>query len=1767
MTQNPTDLRAAIAPTHPAHGPLAPLPGVEDLLRRSGGRAPGLDEMLTLRVPTPPGLGERAIHTAVQALVDRHDALRLRATAIVDDLWDLEVLPVGTITAELHTATADDPRARLSAEDAIMVAANWLTGDPDQPGTLTLAVHPFAADPFSLAVMFDELSTALRRAERGDPIEIAAVPGTLRDYAQWTSDTAADPELVALLPQWQQISAASARPFGDVPAAEYDPAPVRLRIPIDRFAADLAALAVPLESALLAATSIATAHTVGGAALVVDLVRDGRATSATDRTGLVGRFQVVAPVALTPQTDAILALADARQQLRAQPLAGVDYALLRHLNPQTSLALDANTIGDITLEIVDHSALGVAVDPVASQSASPLSLVAVLEQSADQHWLAVTLDAAPGTAHDVVGEFADAWERAIQQLAELVADPANQVNLVPADLTRVDLTVGEVTAVQAASSALLDDIWPLSPLQQGLYFQSRFAGDSAAADIYTAQFSLEFDRELDAETLRGAFAALLRRHPSLRAGVVDGGRSDPVQIIAHASEVPLSVLDLSHLGVDECARALDDALTRDRATGFDLARPPLWRALLIHRTGAGDVLAINRQFLLWDGWSNGPFISQLLSYYTDLTQDTSPHLAFPEYLSWLHARDIATAREYWRSSFADLTEPCLVRPNAPLDVRVMPQVRRTTLSAADTDALEQRARQHAVTLNTVLNAVLALTISRYLGRGDIVFGNTVAGRPPEIADIDSSIGMFLNTVPVRVLLQPSATLAELLAKTGLERLDRMEYEYLPLAQITEAAGHRLLFDVLFVLQNFIADSELGAEYGVIGSTSLDYTHYPLNLVVTPGPRLTVKLESRPDLIDADQAQGFLDEFLGLLTLIATNEQAMTVPLARLEVGGIRGAVLRGHACPVGTDSIADLLAAQALATPQADALVLGERRLTFAELDAEINRLARVLKSAGACPEAFVALAIPRTIEMVVALFAVLRTGAGYVPLELEHPDERLLTILDAAAPVVVVATTATARRFADRAVPILVLDGTPVRAQVATADPAPLTDAELGAFARTNPARLDYPAYVIFTSGSTGAPKGVVTPYAGLTNMQLNHMREIFAPAIELAGGRQLNIAHTVSFAFDMSWEELLWLAFGHTVHICDEQLRRDPVELVRYCDAHQVDVINVTPTYAEHLITEGLLEQGDGRHRPALVLLGGEAVGDGVWNQLRDTDSTYGYNLYGPTEYTINTLGGGTADSATPTVGRPIFNTDAYLLDSWLRPVAAGQIGELYVSGIGLARGYLDRAGLTADRFVADPAVPGGRMYRTGDLVRLDPAGNLEFHGRGDDQVKVRGYRVEPNEIASAITRLAGIERAVVIADKSESATRLLAYVVLAPDAAPETTGTVRGQLADLLPAYMVPAAVAAIATIPMTVNGKLDIAALPVAEPVGAGGREPESQREQQLCDVFADVLGRPTGVEDSFFDLGGHSLLIMTLRRALRDRLGLDVPIAELFTHPSPAALAAKLDRQDSGDHAKMTAPILTLRLGTGGDPVCCLPPGAGLGWQYTQLTRYLPEASPVFAIQAPFIAGEQDVSTDLRELAREYADLLVATAPAERYRLVGWSFGGNVALAVAAELQARGLSVPAVVMLDSAAEPPRRYVERRTEMAPAAAALLSLGMAVAPDDLGRLSIADAVERIRGSANFLADFETSTLEAVIRTSVWSLEVMVAAQYPTYRGDVLFVRATAAAPRGRTLTAENAHQWDEFVDGRVRIVDVDTTHHQLLDRAAVDGYGLELERELSR
>ncbi|PTR28917.1 non-ribosomal peptide synthase protein (TIGR01720 family)/amino acid adenylation domain-containing protein [Rhodococcus sp. OK519] len=1528
-------------------GDALPMPVVHRLSEWSGGTDRFNQAVL---INTPAEATVETLTAALQSVLDHHDGLRQQLARHAPGVWSVHIAERGTVAPSLRrvdvSGCADDRlRDVLAAESAAaagrldpargaMVEAVWFDAGPAHLGRLLVVAHHLVVDGVSWRVLLEDLPMSWVAAQSGQPAALDSVRTSLKEYAELVTAQAQQPSRLRELEHWTETTAPGAELVpaarGDVTIGSGVSRTVRLSVAETEavLTAVPALVRADVTDVLVTALRIAVTHwfaTQGRESdLLLDLERHGREELApgVDLSRTVGWFTNITPVRLPGSGEALDVLKSVKEALRAAPDGGIGYGMLRYANARTAGLLAAgapaqvlfNYLGRMPAALAAPWASAVesgslAADPDADLGGPYRLLVnALCEDTGDGPVLSAVFGwSEPDLSETDARALSDGWASALRELVALADTHDGSVALTPSDVPLAGLTQAEIDSVVAATPSSVEMIWPLSPLQEGLYFQ---AGIADGADIYTAQFSLDFDRHLDLERLSAAICTLQRRNPTLRAGFVSAGLAAPVQFVSAGLDVPITEVDLRHL--DDAARDERAAqlMVEDRLTPFDLETPPLWRALVLRLGEDRDRLVINRQFLLWDGWSNGLVVSQLLALYETGGDDTGfvmPDGGFDDYLSWLAGRDGDAARDAWTRTLSGLAEPTLIARRTGASAG-LPGRRDAVLSQDLGERLRAQATQAGVTFNAVLNAALGLVLAGATGRTDVVFGTTVAGRPPEVPGIDSVVGMFLNTVPVRMVLRPNESASDLMRRTQTARLELMPYDYLGLAAIQRASEHRELFDVLYVLQNFVDENQvsaLHAAHDISGGDSIDHTHYPLTVVVTPGAETKLKFEFHPDKVSAADAEHMLDTFVRLLEQFADD---VDLPVGRTDIlapqdRAALDARLTESVHAVPEQTVADLFAETAQRIPEATALVFGDDTVTYAALDARINRLARVLLAHGAGPEKIVALALPRSVETVVALFAVLRTGAAYLPLELDHPAERLVGMLDDARPVTMLATTRAAEILSAATVDTILVDDSAV---LAGCDESALTAAELGGFAPGVPGRLDHPAYVIYTSGSTGRPKGVVTPYRGLTNMQFNHREAIFEPVVRGEGGRTLRIAHTVSFAFDMSWEELLWLVEGHEVHICDEELRRDAQALVAYGDAHQIDVVNVTPTYARHLIEEGLLDDGPRRHRPPLVLLGGEAVSDQVWDVLRDTEGTCGYNLYGPTEYTINTLGGGTADSATPTVGRPIWNTVAHVLDGWLRPVADGVPGELYISGVGLARGYLDRFALTAERFVADPIVgAGARMYRTGDLVRRGPDGNIDFLGRTDDQVKIRGHRVELGEVESVLAAHESVRQAAVIADAGPGGIRrLVGYVVTAGNRDLATYAR------TVLPDYMVPAAIIAVDELPMTVNGKLDVRALPSADTVlgqGSGeSREPRDAVEETLCRLFGEVLELEVelGIDDDFFDLGGHSLLATRLISRARADLSAEVTMRDLFEAPTVAALARRISGR-----TESTRPVL------------------------------------------------------------------------------------------------------------------------------------------------------------------------------------------------------------------------------------------------------------------
>ncbi|MER6312375.1 amino acid adenylation domain-containing protein [Streptomyces sp. NPDC001581] len=1036
------------------------------------------------------------------------------------------------------------------------------------------------------------------------------------------------------------------------------------------------------------------------------------------------------------------------------------------------------------------------------------------------------------------------------------------------------------------------DPLPLSYAQQRLWFVHQVEGPSAT---YNIPFVVRFDTALDADALDAALRDVADRHETLRTVFGERGGEPYQRVLDGAGAgVRLEVRDVPEAGFETAVRAALGHL-------FDLSSQAPLRVTLVRDTDRGQhALVVLLHHIASDEWSMGPFLRDLERAYAARCAGGDPELGVPavQYADFaLWQRELlGSARTpgslagrqaaYWREVLAELPpeagltadrpRPAVADPAGALVFKAVPR----ELAAG----VRSLARESGTSVFMVVHAAVAAVLHR-LGAGeDIVLGSPVAGRGDSA--LDDLVGFFVNTVVLRTDLSGDPSFRELLERVRTADLAALDHADLPFDRVVEEVNPERSLGRHPLFQTMVSHSTVTQDVAnLLGlPTRVDrvdpgVTKFDLDITFSDtahGDDLDLEVFYASGLFDRATVETFTERLLRALAA------AVAAPADPVSWWELRDAPERARQArwndtdrPVEPGTVTEVFEARAATAPEAVAVVAGSERLTFAELDDRAGRLAALLVERGVGPEALVALAVPRSADTVVATLAVLRAGGAYLPLDLDHPAERIAFMLEDAAPVCVVTTRAVADRLPG--VDLLVLD-----------DPA--TVERLAATAPTAAVAVDpeHAAYVIYTSGSTGRPKGVVLRHAGLTRLFRDHECELYLP-VAARLGRRVRALHTASFSFDSSWEQLLWLVAGHELHVLDEYGRRDAEAVVAYVRAERIDTLDVTPSYGRQLVDAGLLT---GEWRPPLFLLGGEAVPPALWEELRAVSGVEVVNYYGPTEFTVDALVARVDDCVSPVVGRPLDNSRAHVLDGRLRPVPVGVPGELYLAGEQNARGYLGRSALTAERFVADPfGAPGTRMYRTGDLVRWRADGLLEFLGRVDDQVKIRGFRVEPAEVEAELAALDGVtSAAVVVREDTPGLPRLVGYVTGTADAA-----RLRAELAGRLPEHLVPAAVMVLPVLPTNVNGKLDRAALPVpVVAAGDSGRAPRGVAEERIAEVFAQVLGVPSvGVDEDFFRLGGHSLLATRVVARIRAALGTECSVRDVFELRTVAALADRL----------------------------------------------------------------------------------------------------------------------------------------------------------------------------------------------------------------------------------------------------------------------------------
>ncbi|WP_405763577.1 amino acid adenylation domain-containing protein [Streptomyces sp. NBC_00045] len=1055
------------------------------------------------------------------------------------------------------------------------------------------------------------------------------------------------------------------------------------------------------------------------------------------------------------------------------------------------------------------------------------------------------------------------------------------------------------------------EVLPVSFAQRRLWFLGQLEGVSAT---YNIPLVLRLTGALDVEALRAALADVAGRHESLRTLFPQDADGRPSQLVLDA-DAGSPEFRVEPVTTDRVAAAAIEAAS----AGFDLERDLPWRVRLLEVTDApGEwVLVTVVHHIAADGWSMAPLAKDLSQAYAARCQGHAPAwqplpVQYADYTLWQREvlgdeedpeSVIAAQVAYWKQALADLPEQLELpvdhpRPavasheGAAVDVRVPAEVHA---------GLVELSRSCGASVFMTVQAALAVLLSKMGAGEDIPIGTPIAGRTDDA--LDDMIGFFVNTLVLRTDLSGDPTFLDVVERVREADLAAFTHEDVPFERLVEilnparSMARHPLFQVMLAFQNNVrpeldlpgvrADAEplQGAVAKFDLSFSLGETHG------TDGKPagLEGQLDYRTDLFAEATVQGLADRLLHVLNAVVAEPGRSVREIDVLGVDERRRVLVEWNDTvrEVPDATLPELFEAQVARTRDAVAVVCGGVELSYGELNARANRLARHLVACGAGPERLVAVALPRSVDLFVALLAVLKCGAGYVPVDPEYPADRIAYMLADAEPVLVLTDTATVGLLPhDSAARCLLLDDPSVQEAVAELGAVDLVDVDR--LASVVPA---HPAYVVYTSGSTGRPKGVVVSHAGVASLSGTQVEGL---GVGL-GARVLQFA---SVSFDTSvWEIWMALLSGAVLVVPLLEERVAGEALSRFVVRHGVTHATLPPAVLE-VLGEDALPAG------LTLVLAGEASSAGLvgrWASGRRV-----FNSFGPTETTVDvTLWECRAGDGTVPIGRPVWNTRVYVLDAALSPVPVGVAGELYVAGAGLARGYVGRSDLTAERFVADPfaVVAGSRMYRTGDVVRWSADGVLEFVGRADAQVKVRGFRIEPGEIEAVLADHASVGQvAVVVREDQPGDKRLIAYVVATT--AGFDAAVLRRHVADRLPDYMVPSAFVVLDALPLTPNGKLDRRALPAPEYItDASGRGPRSPREEILCGLFAEVLGvESVSIDDGFFDLGGHSLLATRLVSRIRSVLGVEVSIRSLFEAPTVAGLVERLDEGARVRHA-------------------------------------------------------------------------------------------------------------------------------------------------------------------------------------------------------------------------------------------------------------------------
>nr|AFG19378.1 bacillomycin D synthetase B [Bacillus amyloliquefaciens] len=1463
----------------------------------------------------PEGFQETQLRQTLQKLAEHHDALRMtfRTTENGCEAQNEEIAQSGLYYLEVLNLKEDpDPGRTIEAKaDEIQSSMRLSDGPLMKAGLfqcangdhLLIAIHHLLIDGVSWRILLEDFASGYEQAERGQTIQFPQKTDSFQLWAKRLSEYAQSETIKQEQEYWTKIEQTEVKPLpkdfhethttakdSETAAVEWTKEETELLLKQANRAYN-----TEINDLLLTSLGLSISHWSGLEQIPIHLEGHGREQiiQDIDISRTVGWFTSLYPVVLHAQPGKEISdyIKTTKEGLRQIPHKGIGYGIARYLsggmpsklNPEISF----NYLGQFDQDLQQH---GVQLSSYSCGSDSSGNqerpYVLNINGMITEGRLRLTISySSKQYAKETIMRLSETIQSRLRTIITHCVHK-EQSELTPSDILLKGMSIDELDQllIQLPHAGEVENVYPLTPMQKGMLFHSLL---DEASSSYFEQASFDLQGELKIDWFKASLERLFETYAVLRTRFYSGWNDTPLQIVYKTQTPQIHFADLrdreEHLREDAIAAYQRE----DKAKGFDLARDRLMRIAIFRMEDRKYHLIWSFHHIVMDGWCLSLITKEVFDHYSALEggREPEPSSAAPysDYIEWLDRQDQGAAKRYWSGYLegykGETTLLHKIEQHEQKEYAYANVICR--FNHEQTKQLQQIANQHQVTLNTLIQTLWGVLLQKYSGSADVVFGSVVSGRPAEIPDVEQMIGLFINTIPVRIRCDEDSTFADTMQMVQQNALGSQSYDTYPLYEIqAQTEQKQNLIDHIMIFENYpigqqVEEGHDAADLNIVNFHIEEHTHYDFNVVVIPGEQLTIHFDFNQNeygLSEAERIRGHFEQLIHQILqqpsvkieemelLTQQEKEQLLTPLS----GGIEKPEY---------ETIHTMFERQAAQTPQEIAIQYEGAEISYKELNETANKLARILRKRGVKHQEPVAVIAGRSPSLAIAVLGILKAGGAIVPIDPSHPAERIRYIIENSSCTHVVTEK-------DRSVP-------EAATQIVTFIEEAETEPD-GSNVQTINTAEDL-LYVIYTSGTTGKPKGVLLEHRNMANLLYDQLTN---SGIDF----KTNVLQYASPAFDVCDQELFSaLLSGGTLHIVPESIKRDAAQLFSFINKHQTDIVFFPTAFAKMLFNEESYAYSFPRCVKHLITAGEQLTVSRLFQQVLRTHGLHLHNHYGPSETHVvstYTIQPGDDIPEYPPIGKPICHNNMYVINKNKQLQPLGIAGELYISGANTGRGYVNNPALTGEKFLPDPFREGAVMYRTGDLARLREDGQIEYLGRIDDQAKIRGYRIEPKEVEVILANHPAVREAAVLIQKNAlGENELCAYCSVSKATDPSA---LREDLAKNLPDYMIPVKWAFVESIPLTANGKVDRKALPEPEGgVQTGGEyvAPRTAAEAQLAHIWKEVLGLPRiGVKDNFFDIGGHSLRATTLTAKLHKEMGVSLPLREVFRSPTIEEMA-------------------------------------------------------------------------------------------------------------------------------------------------------------------------------------------------------------------------------------------------------------------------------------